>query len=194
MSYNSRSIIASNESLKKKSHQFDRSIESLEGDIAAILSEHQTQTRLVQEQKTALDTIINDISSLRLLRKDPDLSQQEIHGEDLQDLPDDEKSTEESTLNPSAKPFTPSRLSTPIPITSLAQRQLQSKVISSEISSPPVSSPASVPTKDDDDIEMGELAEEPGEVKSPKKKAREDLEEGEASDGSNPTSPVPDYE
>lgn len=51
-----------------------------------------------------------------------------------------------------------------------------------------------MPTKDDDDIEMGELAEEPGEVKSPKKKAREDLEEGEASDGSNPTSPVPDYE
>ena len=57
-----------------------------------------------------------------------------------------------------------------------------------------MSSPASAPTKDDDDIEMGELAEEPGEVKSPKKKAREDLEEGEASDGSGPSSPVPDYD
>ena len=57
-----------------------------------------------------------------------------------------------------------------------------------------MSSPPSVPTKDDDDIEMGELAEEPGEVKSPKKKPREDLEEGEASDGSSPLSAVPDYE
>ena len=50
-----------------------------------------------------------------------------------------------------------------------------------------------MPAKDDDDIEMGELAEEPGEVKSPKRKAREDLEEGEASDGSSPLSAVPDY-
>lgn len=50
-----------------------------------------------------------------------------------------------------------------------------------------------VPAKDDDDIEMGELAEEPGEVKSPKKKVREELEEGEASDGSSPLSTVSDY-
>lgn len=50
-----------------------------------------------------------------------------------------------------------------------------------------------MPSKDDDDIEMGELAEEPGEVKSPKKKAREELEEGEASDGSGPSSTAPDY-
>ena len=57
-----------------------------------------------------------------------------------------------------------------------------------------MSSPTSAPAKDDDDIEMGELPEEPGEVKSPKKKAREDLEEGEASDGSSPLSAIPDYE
>lgn len=177
-----------------KAHQSGRSTDSLENDIAAILAEHDTQTRLVQDQKTALDTIISQISSLRLLGKDPDFLQPEIPGEDGQDHPDDDKFIEESALNPSAKPFTPSRFSTPIPITSVARRQLQSKTISSEVSSPPVSSPASLQTKDDDDIEMGELAEEPGEVKSPKKKAREDLEEGEASDGSGPSSPVPDYE
>ena len=172
----------------------DRSIDSLENDIAAILSEHETQTRLVQAQKTALDTIINDISSLRLLGKDPDLPQEDTPGEDSQYLPDDEKSTEEPSLNPAAKPFTPSRFSTPSAIPSVAQRQLQPKGVSSGVSSPLLSSPVPVSTKDDDDIEMGELAEEPGEVKSPKKKAREELEEGEASDGSSsPLSAVPDY-
>lgn len=192
MSYNSEPTIASNESFKKV-HPFDRSIDSLENDIAAILAEHETQARLVHTQKSALDAIIDDISSLRLLGKDPDLLQPENIGEDAQDL-DDEKYAEESNLNPTAKPFTPSRFSTPIPVISVAQRQLQSKAISSEVSSPLVSSPPSVLTKDDDDIEMGELAEEPGEVKSPKKKMREDLEEGEASDGSGPSSPIPDYE
>ncbi|KAF9645354.1 hypothetical protein BDM02DRAFT_3189801 [Thelephora ganbajun] len=172
--------------------ELQQSIDSLENDIAAILSEHETQTRLVQAQKTALDTIINDISSLRLLGKDPDLPQGDTSGEDSQDLPDDEKFTEDPSLNPAAKPFTPSRFSTPIAITSIAQRQLQSKGIPSGVSSPLVSSPILVPTKDDDDIEMGELAEEPGEVKSPKK-VREELEEGEASDGSSPLSAVPDY-
>jgi len=39
---------------------------------------------------------------------------------------------------------------------------------------------------------MGELAEEPREVKAPKKRAREDLEEGEASDSSSALSDVPD--
>lgn len=140
-----------------------------------------------------MDIIINDISSLRRFGKDPDL-QSDTPGYDTQDLHDDEKSSEEASLNPNAKPFTPSRFSTPTPITSVAQRQLQSKAVSSEVSSPLVSSPASGPTKDEDDIEMGELAEEPGEVKPPKKKVREDLEEGEASDGGSDISGVPEYE
>lgn len=173
--------------------ELQQSIESLDNDIAAILAEHETQTRLVQAQKTALDTIISDISCLRRFGKDPDL-QSDTPGDDTQDLHDDEKFSEEPPLNPNAKPFTPSRFSTPIPITSVAQRQLQSKAVSSEVSSPLVSSPASVPTKDEDDIEMGELAEEPGEVKPPKKKVREDLEEGEASDGGSDISGVPEYE
>ena len=139
-----------------------------------------------------MDTIISDIGSLRLLGKDPDLLQPDTPVEDSQEPPDDEKLSEEPSLNPAAKPFTPSRLSTPTAITSVAQRQLQSK-ISSDLSSPLVSSPALVPTKDDDDIEMGELAEEPGEVKLLKKKVREELEEGEASDGSSPSSAVSDY-
>lgn len=141
-----------------------------------------------------MDTIISDISSLRLLGKDPDLLQADTPGEGSQDLADDEKFNEDSSLNPAAKPFTPSRFSAPTAITSVAQRQLQSRAVSSGISSPLVSSPILAPAKDDDDIEMGELAEEPGEVKSPKRKAREELEEGEASDGSSsPLSTVPDY-
>lgn len=176
----------------KRIRPLDRSIDSLENDIAAILSEHETQTRLVQAQKTALDTIISDIGSLRLLGKDPDLQQPDTPGEDSQGPPDDETFSEGTLLNPAAKPFTPSRLSTPSAATSVPQRQLLSKNISSDLSSL-VSSPLLVPTKDDDDIEMGELAEEPGEVKSQKKKVREELEEGEASDGSSTLSVDPDY-
>ena len=138
-----------------------------------------------------MDTIISDIGSLRLLGKDPDLLQSETPAEDSQDVPDDETFSEGPSLNPAAKPFTPSRLSTPNPIASVAQRQLQSK-ISSDLSYSLVSSPLLVPTKDDDDIEMGELAEEPGEVKPQKKKVREELEEGEASDGSSTLSVDPD--
>jgi THO complex subunit 7 len=44
---------------------------------------------------------------------------------------------------------------------------------------------------DEDDIEMGEVAEDPKNFKG-KKKAREDLEEGEASDSSSALSDPPD--
>jgi len=192
MSWSSKPPITNTGSLERI-RPLDRSIDSLENDIAAILSEHETQTRLVQAQKTALDTIISEIGSLRLLGKDPDHLQPDTPGEDSQDLPDDEAFSEGPSLNPSAKPFTPSRLSTPNAIASVAQRQLQPKGISSDLSSSLVSSPLLMPTKDDDDIEMGELAEEPGEVKSQKKKVREELEEGEASDGSSTLSVDPDY-
>jgi THO complex subunit 7 len=172
-----------------------RSIDALENDIAAILSDHENQHRVMQSQKAALDGIISDISTLRLMGKDPDMSravtpnldnQIEIgEGEDksLQEI------SSSTSLNPLAKSFSsPSRFSTPIPY--VAQRQIQGRTSSS----PLVSSPAlgaDLSQIPDDDIEMGELAEEPREVKV-KKKAREDLEEGEASDSSSELSDIPD--
>ena len=48
------------------------------------------------------------------------------------------------------------------------------------------------PSNSDDDIEMGELAEERGPLRGKKKLRREDLEEGEASDESSELSDPPD--
>jgi THO complex subunit 7 len=173
----------------------NRSIDALENDIAAIRSEHENQHRVMQSQKSALDGIISDIGSLRSMGKDTDVSRAVTPSPDGQvDSGDGEdKSSHDiilsSHLSASAKPFVPpSRISTPIP--SVAQRQVQHKLSSS----PLVSSPALVADKsqiEDDDIEMGELAEEPREKKI-KKKERADLEEGEASDSSSELSDLPD--
>ncbi|EPS92900.1 hypothetical protein FOMPIDRAFT_1026672, partial [Fomitopsis schrenkii] len=56
--------------------ELQRSIDALEGDMAAIRSEHEHQTRTVVSQKTALDSVIVDLNSLRSMGKqDPtDLS------------------------------------------------------------------------------------------------------------------------
>lgn len=179
-------------------HECHRSIDALENDMAAIRSEHENQHRTMQSQKSALDVIITDIGSLRLMGKETDPSRvgtpnlegmgDNGDGEDKgsDDLP---TSSSLASLNAAAKPFIPpSRISTPIP--TLAQRQNLTK----SSSSPLVSSTVLAAEKAqavNDDIEMGELAEEPREVKV-KKKAREDLEEGEASDSSSALSEVPD--
>ena len=80
------------------------------------------------------------------------------------------------SLNAGARPFVPSksRASTPA---------LQS-------TSSPV--PATSTSAEDDDIEMGELAEEPKDLKPRKKPREEELEEGEASDMSSELSEPPD--
>ncbi len=46
-----------------------RSIQSLENDMAAIRAEHEDQNRTLQAQKAALDTVIQDINTLRLMGK-----------------------------------------------------------------------------------------------------------------------------
>ncbi|KAJ7638994.1 Tho complex subunit 7-domain-containing protein [Roridomyces roridus] len=50
--------------------ELELSIQSLENDMAAIRAEHDTQNRLIQAQKAALDTIVTDLSSLRFMGKD----------------------------------------------------------------------------------------------------------------------------
>jgi hypothetical protein len=173
-----------------------RSIDALENDIVAIRSEHETQHRVMQSQKSALDSIISDIGSLRLMGKDTDMSRAVTPSLDgqVENGEGEDKSLQDISMSTSlsvfARPFAPpSRISTPIP--SVAQRQIQSK----SSSSPLVSSPALAADKghtDDDDIEMGELAEEPRDLNKAKKKVKEDLEEGEASDSSSELSDVPE--
>ncbi|KAG1833418.1 Tho complex subunit 7-domain-containing protein [Suillus variegatus] len=184
--------------------ELEQAILSLENDMAAINAEHETQDRIIRGQKTALDSIVMDLSSLRLMGKDkesatsglgtpaatpaPDGTEADDNLPNMRDssqivdegLDEDEKETGEvaeekedgeddqsigtslsSKLNPAVNEFAPSS-----------------------------HTPSSLrPPEEDDDIEMGEVAEDP-KVKA--KKAREELEEGEASDASSALSDPPD--
>lgn len=185
--------------------------------MLAIRTEHETQNRTIQGQKNALDGIIGDLGSLRLLGKDREVGSivaspfmtpgpegvdaAEGSTEDTNTLSnnalglgsiaigtvengevDERDETEDgkpsltdmlisASLNPAAKPFNPT---------------LQ------KLSAAPSPAPYSklVP---EDDIEMGEVEEHPKSlIAKGKKKFREDLEEGEASDSSSALSDPPD--
>ncbi|KIK29319.1 hypothetical protein PISMIDRAFT_89602 [Pisolithus microcarpus 441] len=175
----------------------------LENDMTAIRAEHETQDRIIRGQKSALDSIVTDLASLRVLGKDKDASlfatpattpAPELPDSDegsRSSLPkDDEKQGEgieygevaegeddgsldllsSSKLGPSVQGMMSQQSGTPLS----SQREAQAQ--------------ASVSADVDDDIEMGEVAEDP----RPKRKVREDLEEGEASDSSSALSDPPD--
>lgn len=199
--------------------------------MSAIQAEHETQTRILHSQKSALDNVITEIIALRSLGKpDPDVVEdtpeetsrpntpaisqavdmersasvrtREESGELREDEEndggdggtsastgalagasvtagaDDDDEEEDmplalthSKLNATAKPFVPRSEST------------------SSNSIPVVM----VQAAEEDDIEMGELAEDPvEEVKGKRKPREEELEEGEASDLSSELSELPD--
>jgi THO complex subunit 7 len=185
-----------------------RSIESLESDMAAIQSEHETQDRVMQAQKAALHTVVADIASLRLIGKDPEAMEteetiSEVLPEEKEDGEEDGEGTSTplaapspvlGALNPTARPFIPgpsaappSRTSTPVGPQSHAQRRLG---LGTGSSTAPSTTPSARPSprppspkkaSTDDDVEMGEVAEQ----KVQKRKGRdpdEELEEGEATD------------
>lgn len=141
--------------------------------MAAIRTEHETQDRTIKGHKSALDGIIADLSSLRFMGKE-----------------------REATLIPESRPETP-YLET-LDVASAAESSLTSinsnssegeegeedKIILDSI---PVINENAV---EEDDIEMGEVEEEPKDKN--KKKSREDLEEGEATDASSELSEPPD--
>jgi THO complex subunit 7 len=171
----------------------------LENDMSAIRAEHEAQDRILHQQRSALHNVVAGLTALRLIGKDPDAS-------DGVDSPmpaaDDREDGEDaggvastlapsSLLNPTARPFVPpSRTSTP----GDSQRKpglsmptpLSSGTPLSRVSSP-LPPPANSTSKDND-IEMGEVDEKRGR----KKKIREEeLEEGEATDGSSELSDPP---
>lgn len=207
-----------------------RSILLLENDMAAIRAEHDTQTRLIHSQKSALMSIIGDLGSLRLMGKetdtpretspvlDPTQSETDVglppsptpastslvidtfldkeEGEEKEEKEegeedDDQLSSDDVPLsaldnNPAfnrAKSLILSRHGSPA-MQALLRAQSSASVLSS-------GGRGHAKTLADDDIEMGELAEEP--VKAKQKKVREEeLEEGEASDESSALSELPD--
>lgn len=180
--------------------------------MAAIRAEHENQDRVLQAQHAGLGTVIASIQELRTLGKqdieileeqdatavpegqvtveedvDMEAAVQGETGEIKEDKADadavkeldDDSPLANKVLNPGARPFVPrSNTSTPQP----------------QSNTP---TPALILAEDareegeDDDIEMGELAEEPKEKAVGKKKVREELEEGEASDMSSELSEIP---
>jgi len=145
--------------------------------MSAIRTEHETQNRLIQNQKSALDGIIADLSSLRVIGKEQEAETTPIPQSprdtpaldgtspdaDVASVPDSN-----SNSNPNAEEGGDDR-----------------KAFSERTSEGLVSEGAA-----EDDIEMGEVEEDPKEKN--KKKLREELEEGEATDASSELSEPPD--
>ncbi|KAJ7276555.1 Tho complex subunit 7-domain-containing protein [Mycena haematopus] len=147
--------------------ELEQTIKSLENDMAAIRAEHDTQNRLIQAQKAAMDGIVSSLEALRFMGKDregasSDQSPRETPGpENAGDIttaadgetapPEKMEEGEEDTVLESAMP---------------------------------------VEAAPEDDIEMGEV-EEPEKNFKGKKKRDEELEEGEATDASSELSEPP---
>ncbi|EIW82332.1 hypothetical protein CONPUDRAFT_164950 [Coniophora puteana RWD-64-598 SS2] len=161
--------------------ELEGAIQALENDMAAIHAEHETQDRIIRSQKAALDTVVLDLTSLRILGKDKDAPLSQANSPaptpapDMLDTDDglskgpgsieageledgNSVDTSLSRLNPNAREF------------NLSQRGSSSAL--------------------GDDIEMGELAEDSVPAKG-KKKRHEELEEGEASDSNSSLSDPP---
>ena len=150
---------------------YRRSIQALENDIAAIRSEHDTQNKIIQGQKSALDGIISDLGSLRILGKDRD-GTSDLPSARVTPAPEEIMDIVESTHDTGLV----------VPDVQVEEKE------EGEEDKPP--SGLTVEELGEDDIEMGEV-EEPKNDKG-KKKFREELEEGEASDTSSALSDPPD--
>lgn len=181
--------------------------------MAAISTEHETQERIIRGQKTALDNIVLDLSSLRLLGKDKENAVSRLASpmatpatesvdadESIQGTPliDDEKHVEGVESGEVAEKEDGEDVESLDAPLSLKSNLLIKDVASH--SGTPLSSQRETHSRkeatplyllEDDDIEMGEVAEDPKQMKT-KKKVREELEEGEASDSSSPLSEPPD--
>jgi hypothetical protein len=152
-------------------------IAALEDELSTIRAAREDHNENLATRRTVLDTLVQQIHSLRQMGKPQDGIESMASASGSTPAP--AESTVGPVLNPAARPFIPSHsvAGTPAPGTPI----------------PPV--PLAPKTEGDDDIEMGEVAEEAeaGEVEDkekwgkPKSKSRrpdEEMEEGEASDGS----------
>lgn len=145
--------------------------------MAAIRTEHDTQNKTIQCQKSALDSIVTELGSLRFMGKEPETTSipQSLHGTPAL----------ESTL------ALPENDAVSVPDSSFTSGNVdeveEDKKNFREATSEGLVSEGGI---EDNDIEMGEVEEDP-KGKS-KRKQREELEEGEASDASSALSDPPD--
>ena len=145
--------------------------------MAAIRAEHETQNRTIKGHKSALDGIITDLTSLRFMGKE-----------------------RETTLIPESRPETPTSDVASAVESSLTSINSGSSEIGEETQEREEGEGDKIildsdqltneHTAEENDIEMGEVEEEP--KGKNKKKSREDLEEGEATDASSELSEPPD--
>jgi THO complex subunit 7 len=171
--------------------------------MEAIRTEHDTQNRTIQGQKFALDGIVTELENMRFYGKD---KENVSHMASPSMTPAAEGSTYFSEGNPEgglAESFGTSNVSAMDGGTG-EMGEIDGKVDgrAEKASSENVPHPSLDPTakpfypgskrEEDDDIEMGEVAEGPKNTKAKKKARREELEEGEASDSSSALSDPPD--
>ncbi|KAK0191116.1 hypothetical protein F5146DRAFT_1000996 [Armillaria mellea] len=150
---------------KMDREELNQMIQALENDMMAIRSEHDTQNRTIQSQKTALETIISDLGALRSM------------GKDTADIPASLLASprQTPTLDGSGvEDMAETRITTPTTKTEDGEKE-----------------EGEADKAASQDIEMGEVEEEDKNTKN-KKKTREDMEEGEATDASSELSDPPD--
>ncbi|KJA29929.1 hypothetical protein HYPSUDRAFT_31969 [Hypholoma sublateritium FD-334 SS-4] len=158
--------------------ELESTITSLENDMAAIRAEHDTQNRTIQGHKTALDTIVADLNTLKFMGKEPETSS----------VPQSVRTTPAPDSEP--QPRSGESSLTSINTEEAEEEKEERMVIETTISEgETVMSEGMI--EEEDDIEMGEVEEDPRD-KSKKKTLREEMEEGEATDASSELSEPPD--
>ncbi|KAF9452424.1 hypothetical protein P691DRAFT_794858 [Macrolepiota fuliginosa MF-IS2] len=160
---------------------FEQCIAALENDIAAIRSENETQEKTIQGHKSALDGIVTELAALRFFGRDKD-TVSEAPSTRATPVPD------ASGLGAEAPTDGSTRANSVMPTPSISKEDVEGeKIMDSELLNAAESNP-------DDDIEMGELEEDPKEKEAAvkKKPIAEELEEGETFDGSSELSEPPD--
>lgn len=135
--------------------------------MVTIQSDYATEERNLLGQKTALDSLVAELAALKFFGKDKDaITASAVPSLRGTPVPDGGEITESGTETPGEDPI-------------IEKEEGEEDAVSEP---PP-----------DDDIEMGEVEEDAKNVKSlSKKKAREEMEEGEATDGSSELSDPPD--
>lgn len=170
--------------------ELERSIQLLENDMAAIRADQEAQSRHLQSQRASLVSIISDLSSLRLMTKDTEA------GPSHPGTPDLDAATSEMEVPRSPPAITVVDEESPKEEGEEGEAEEgeteEGEKRQGDGSASPPTPPHRPQPKSDDDIEMGELAEEREPLRLKKRSRREDLEEGEASDESSELSDPPD--
>jgi THO complex subunit 7 len=161
--------------------------------MVAIRSEHDTQNRRIQAQKLALDGVVSDLSVVNLMGKDKDTA----GSRQVSPMPTHAPEGDDITMdNDVGSPIEDSALGSEVLGESGEVEKEDGEDNEAASHSLNAAAKPFVPSKSlsrglEDDIEMGEVAEDP-KVKGKKKARDEELEEGEASDSSSALSDPPD--